>query len=357
VTLGGVSSDGNLGGSGTLTINGTMNWTRGYLSGSGVTVIGSNSVVNISGASTKYLYQRTVNNHGTVNWSGVGGILADLGAVFNNQAGAVFDAQSDANCVGAMTFNNAGMLRKSAGLGTTLLSTPVNNTGTVEVQSGTLYLGNGGVSSGGFTVPAGKTLAFGGPHTLSAGASLSGAGSVNIASGAFTNLGTYDIGGSTTVGSGVVAAMGGTVLNVGSALVVNEGYLMITPNLTVNGTVTLGGVSSDGNLGGSGTLTINGTMNWTRGYLSGSGVTVIGSNSVVNVSGASTKYLYQRTVNNYGTVNWSGVGGISADLGAVFNNQTGALFDAKNDVTCGGIMTFNNAGTLRKSARDWVQPS
>src|SRR5438477_9508053 len=56
----------------------------------------------------------------------------------NNLAGGVFDVQGDGAMSGSLTFNNAGTFRKSAGNAETGFYNAVfNNTGTVEVQSGT----------------------------------------------------------------------------------------------------------------------------------------------------------------------------------------------------------------------------
>jgi hypothetical protein len=62
--------------------------------------------------------------------------------------------------------------------------------------------------------------------------------------------------------------------------------------------------------------------------------------------------LQGRRIENAGTATWTGTGTILLETGAVWNNQTGALFDARNDETfsAAGGGVFNNAGTFRKSA-------
>ena len=58
-------------------------------------------------------------------------------------------------------FDNAGTLTKSAGTGTATLNFGVNNTGAVQIASGTLHIGDNGVtdnSTGSFSVPTGTTL-------------------------------------------------------------------------------------------------------------------------------------------------------------------------------------------------------
>src|SRR5438094_9842306 len=70
-------------------------------------------------------------------------------------AGALWDIQSDQTvyndyyyCGAGARFQNAGTVRKSGGTGTTSISIPFNNAGTVEVEEGTLQF-NGGGSVGG----------------------------------------------------------------------------------------------------------------------------------------------------------------------------------------------------------------
>jgi hypothetical protein len=81
------------------------------------------------------------------------------GGVFNNQADATFEVQNDENVSwngGTPQFNNAGTLTKSFGTLTTFSNVPLNNTGTVDVQSGKLSF------TGGYTQTAGVTRLNGG---------------------------------------------------------------------------------------------------------------------------------------------------------------------------------------------------
>lgn len=55
-------------------------------------------------------------------------------------------------------------------------------------------------------------------------------------------------------------------------------------------------------LTGSGDVTITGTLDWTAGYMEGSGKTIIASGATLNLSGNDTKG-FTRTVENAGTVN------------------------------------------------------
>src|SRR5205823_8093082 len=75
------------------------------------------------------------------------------GGTFNQQSGTLFDIQGNIGIFDSTpgTFNNGGTLRKSAGIATSTISLPLNNTGTVEVQTGTLNFSSGGTHSGPFS--------------------------------------------------------------------------------------------------------------------------------------------------------------------------------------------------------------
>lgn len=83
------------------------------------------------------------------------------GAMFHNLAGATYDFEGDGNifvidCCTLPTFENAGLLRKSGGLTAATINTGfVNTNGSIEVDSGTLSVGNNNSyvqGTGAFTV-------------------------------------------------------------------------------------------------------------------------------------------------------------------------------------------------------------
>src|SRR5262249_28333695 len=179
-------------------------------------------------------------------------------------------------------------LKKSAGTGTFRWSAmTLNNTGTVDSLTGTLSLEDGGSLGGKLTTEA--------------------SGVLSLASG------TFDV----------------------------------PSGLTVTGTgVTL----ANAPLGGAGTVTVTGTLSWTNGTLTGSGPTQV--NGTLALSGTSEKLIAMHTINNAGLIVWSG-GDLGSSAGAVINNAAGATCDIQADQQIGnnlGIGTFNNSGTLKKSA-------
>jgi len=119
--------------------------------------------------------------------------------------------------------------------------------------------------------------------------------------------------------------------------------------ITKSGVLNLDG----GTLTGTGSLLSYGILNWTHGSISGVGSLTIDEYAIMNISGSDIKgQLAQRTINNFGTINWN-AGNIDLSYGAIINNQPGAIFDIKGDVSfvfADGATTINNMGTLRKSA-------
>src|SRR5262249_27766316 len=155
---------GTLGGSGTLTVTGTFTWTGGLMADAGMTAITATGMLNISGDSVKFLSQRLLTNAGLATWTGAGTIGMGNEARLVNETGATFNAQRDAGLppylAGDSTFVNAGTFKKSASAGTTALNVTFDNAGSVDIRSGTLSLGGGGMDSGSFTVAGGATLNF-----------------------------------------------------------------------------------------------------------------------------------------------------------------------------------------------------
>ena len=317
---------GTLRGSGDLTMsaNGQLDWTGGNISGTGKVTIPETAELNISGTANKDLRNRTIDNLGTMTWTGTGNIRSGNGAVFNNLAGGVFDVQNDEffsdNLGGAAPrFNNAGTFKKTVGTGTTNISLVFNNTGVVDVDSGLLSYNSGGTSTGSFDVATGATLRFpSSTFTLNIGTTITGVGTTRID------------GGTVTIGATATSTNAVTALNLD----------------VVSGT-----------LNGSGDLTMaaGGQLDWTGGTMNGGGKITIPETAELNISGTANKDLRNRTIDNLGTTTWTGTGNIRSGDGGVFNNLAGGVFDVQNDESFhanlgGAVPRFNNAGTFQKSA-------
>jgi hypothetical protein len=107
---------------------------------------------------------------------------------------------------------------------------------------------------------------------------------------------------------------------------------------------------SGGTVTGSGALTVA-NMTWSGGTMGGAGATNIVSGGTLTISG--TVSLDTRTLNNSGTVVRTSNLTIYFYNSSVINNQSGGVFDIRNDPTFSvqsGSSAFNNAGTFKKSA-------
>ena len=292
-------SGGTLKGTGNVVLNGLSTWTGGDMSGTGKITIPATAQLNISGGSIKDLRGRTIDNLGTTTWTGTGDIRSGNGAVFNNLADAVFDVRNDEPFRGdlggaASVFNNVGTFRKSVTTGVTSINLFFNNTGTVDVDSGTLSFTTGGTSTGNFDVSTTSTI-------------------LQFPSSTFRlNIGTTITGVGTTLINGGTLIIGGTATSTNAVTALNLDLV-------------------SGTLRGSGDLTMsaNGQLDWTGGNISGTGKVTIPETAELNISGTANKDLRNRTIDNLGTTTWTGTGNIRSGNGGVFNNLSGATFDAR----------------------------
>jgi hypothetical protein len=206
-----------------------MSWTSGSLAGSGTILIAPGAQLSLAGSTGALSLQgETLDNAGSTTWTGAATLDLE-GATWNNQDGSLFNAQGDGSVTSLTggTFSNAGTFLKSAGTGTTGFGSGVefDNTGSVDVSSGTLSLGGPGFSSGIMSPAAGSTLFFAGSaYTLTSDCLIAGDGAV-VFSGTAT-----DIGGGVTASAGVTIQAGATV----------SGSATITGPVTNAGTLVVG---------------------------------------------------------------------------------------------------------------------
>jgi len=376
-----IFSGGTLTGTSEFRVTGQLDWTNGTMTGTGSTTIVSGAVMNISGTNIKYWSQRTINNAGTVTWTGNSEISSGFNATFNNLGGGKFDIKNDpflSDNFGSAyrtypIFNNAGSLIKSGGSGKALWVTFFTNTGTVEVRSGTLSLYPfGGTSSGSFTGLAGTTLEFRGiTHDFSETSNITAA-NVTFSSGTFNIYGSYNVTGSTVVNDKVNFA--GRVLRAGNKLTIRSVTTSFTGSIaslsdsviinagTVNFSNTEGSINTrvltftNGTLTGSSDIVVSDLLTWDQpqfgnpSTMSGSGRTI--SNGRMVISGFFDKDL-RRNLDNAGIAIWTSItsiGGIRIYQGAVLTNLASGRFEAQNNASISGPGTINNNGTFIKSA-------
>jgi RHS repeat-associated protein len=396
---------GTLDGAGKVTVDKALNWSDGTMSGAGTTAIAAGATATLSRGLS--LSQRTLSNGGTATTQNAV-IHFTNQSVINNQQGATFEVQAGTNFgigIDQGTFNNAGLLRKTSSDTTGFGQVAFNNSGTVNVQAGTLGAGSGGTGSGSFTVAAGASLNLSG-YNLTATSSVTGAGSVGLFN--CTVAGRYNLtgsggsslgniyGGVTFTATSVVGSLGGSLTvdgyfsdvtfntavgGVGGPVTVGglavrlifqssvgaiDGAISVADEadfggpvghvgstITVGGTLNFSGGSAistanlnlTGTLTGSDSVTVTGKLDWEAGAMTGTGTTTIaaGATAILTSGGGSGLNLSQRTLTNAGTatLTGNGIGGSNATI----NNLTGAIFEAQT----GASATFNNSGSCRKT--------
>jgi hypothetical protein len=276
-------------------------WTGGQIRGE--FNIPSGTQLNIEG-NDKILSNAMLNNAGTILWSGsdttgrinLGGTsgITNTGRFSATTDGLVFLATGFPV---SLTFNNSGTFEKTGGNGSTFYSNffPFNN------NSGGIINANSG------------TLQFGQALQLNNNSLITGAGLVQ---------------------------------KTGGEEAVLAGQMTVTGNFELNGFLF-------GNPGASIVSTAN-RFRWTGGQIRGE--VNIPSGTQLNIEGANDKVLSNATLNNAGTILWSG----SATTGRIGLGGTNIVtntgrFNAATDGTVFLVtgfpvnLTFNNPGAFEKT--------
>ncbi len=283
---------GQLSSSGNLTINDTLTWTAGQISGTGKVTLGLAASGTISGTERKYLYGR-LESAGTLVYDGDGltfaGSQVSTGTL-TNMTGATLTVvgESDFNVINAGTaLINAGTFIHSGAGVTQVTSIAFNNSGAVVVQEGSISLEGGG--------------------SFSAAFSVTGAGLLALSAGTFLLP---------TDSNGAVE------------------------NLSIN----------NSNLTGAGNLTVTGSLNWTGGTVAGTGKVTLTSTAIGSITGTSSKIL-GRTVENAGTLSYSGSSllfGSNATEPGVVINLHGATFTVDGEADFSS--SFSSSGNILSNA-------
>ena len=329
-----------------LSVSGTTNWDSGVASisgtGNGSFIVPAGQVMNVTGAGNHILTNVTLDNFGTVNMdTAIAATLeVNTNSLLNNNAGAVFDFFDDLTVrsnVGVGSFDNAGRVTKSGGIGTATIDTPFNGSAgsVVDPQTGQLSLIDGGIHSGSSLQADGGNLLFAGDHTFDNGTAISGSSNVTFLAG------QHDLDGTPLGSSGTHSIVGGSTVTYvnGTGAVIsgplnNSGILELAPldgvGLTLNDTLTNDGlfdIQDDVNIGGSGDLVTNVTLQKSGG----------GGSSVVSVPVTSTGLIDSQS----GSLELTNGGAHNA--GAILQvNPFGDLrLDGDHTLAAGGTITGN----------------
>ena len=249
------------------------------------------------------------------SYAGAGTVLLSANAI-NLNTGTV-------KTTGGLTLTSGAPMTLGAGgvvaAGNLVTSSALSVQGLFSANSGTTNLGSGGTHTGTFSIAPGATLNFsGGAHTLNAGASIAGTGTMGLTGGSL-NLNTpvtattFSMSGGTLAGAGILNVNGalnytggsinGTIdlagssnsfLNgvsvAGTGQIDNLGALTLqnvsmAPALINDGALTiLSGVNSFASIDNNGLFLVNaGTVSTPAPYLQFGGLTLIQSGAMLNV--------------------------------------------------------------------------
>lgn len=352
-------------GTGGAMLNGAAVWSGGQFTGQWTLPAGQ--AISATSADAKNFSAASFLNQGTIHWQ-VPSRIGFLSSTFTNQGLLDLQADTDLTYVGggASNFINSGTLRKSAGAGTSTISSNVlvSNSGTVDAQMGTIDFAGGNATFMGGTLFTGAGInqissaaVFGGSFTSSnlllTGGVFSGAG----ASGATIN-GTVRWGGGQFAGTWLLPAgqtlnaTGNGNRNFSSAAFTNNGVInwqttdrvgFLSSTFTNNGLVD---IQADANLTyvGGGASTFVNAAGGTLRKSAGAGSTVVSSN--ITFSNAGIVHADSGTIDFAGGSNTFQPG--TRFTGAGVNQTSGAAsfngdFTSSNLVFAGGVQIGNNA--------------
>ena len=352
-----LTGGGILGGAGEIDVSGSLNWSSPGASGTGggdPTMTGTGSLVIGPGATATLDFANasvgdiengwTLRNEGAVTLSDGAVQAYGTGETIDNAAGATINLNADGTTTAGYntwpngitlgqnyygppstaTLTNEGSITKTTGAATGTIGFPVQNTGSITAQSGTLSLTGG--------TPAGADAASGSWGS-------SGSGAVGLDYGTFT-LGSTSVSGQLNVDGGQVTAtdIHGAAANLG----ITSGTLTITSTSTVS---TVAGLSltGSGTLGGASELDVAASLAWSsasaydQATMSGPGSTVILPTATATLDFTTTEggLVNGRTLRNEGTLTLT-AGAVSALDG-----------DERIDNAAGATMYLNADGTTQ----------
>ena len=358
------------------------------------TIIPAGGVMNLLTTATRYFTyysatgpSRTLDNFGTINWSGNAlfysyGLFNNYGSVNVTAVGTPQYLAANANL--PPTFNNYGTFTRSAGTFFYFQNAYVNNLGLMDAQQGTLSIYTSTFNNGGtVNVANGSTFqAFGSTCTNTTAITLDAASYFTV-----DNSGTFTF---ETNSSLVVPTYNHLVLNAGSVFlrttnittpsvwVAGAGLYFQTNNTFATINLSGGGIElgvpitlnqlnqTNGNIQGRNLTVTN--WNWLAGYHfrgtpgdnSFDDRTIIPVGGVMNLLTTATRYLTyysatgpSRTLDNYGTINWSGNAllysyGLFNNYGSV--NATAVGTPQYLAANANLPPTFNNYGSFTRLA-------
>jgi hypothetical protein len=133
------ASGGTIGGQGTTLNTGNFQWVHGMVVGK---LTNSSANFTITNGGQSIFNSGVLTNTNTISQSNGSDMQMYQGGTISNQAGALWQMTGTNDIEDGFQggpINNAGTWRKSGGSGTSTIAAPFNNSGTLAVDSGTLF--------------------------------------------------------------------------------------------------------------------------------------------------------------------------------------------------------------------------
>jgi hypothetical protein len=332
---------------GSVTLNGTLDWSAGELHGPGSTTatFAMNGPVNLIGTGTREIESRGLTRlNGGGTWD-AGRLIVDAftqnfelpagATITNTTASGNFRLDGDGS-VGSV-FNLRGTFVKQGVNESMFWQTRVNNSGLLDVQAGTMRFWSSGTHTGTFQVASGATLEFNGQEDLNSFARLtvSGTGVLEVGqSGRLTVASTASV----NIASTATVRVVGGIVDLPTTVTLSPNALEVS-GPTGFGRLTVRGVTNPNNL----------TMR-TGGEIWGGGQGGVNNDLSVGGSGGTFtweggQFAFLRNVTVFGPANLPGTG--HREL--VGNIASGVTLN----ITLRGVSTWD-AGTLELNGRSGI---
>jgi hypothetical protein len=306
--------------------NSVMNWSGGRLGQGSSLSVNSNGFVNMTTSAEKDL-GGPMTNFGRVVLAGSSFYVMNdnstwFGTITNP---GVWELQGDYSVAqywnyNYCTFANAGVLRKTAGGGQSVIGLPFTNSlGTMDARSGTLRFDFGGRLDGTFVTTNGTFITFNsGTFIYVPPGHFSGPGQFQFTGGTLQGLddyvpnlqllggmvilsATYQTNGSIVRLDLNGATLGNTNNRVAGVLNAFNGAINGSLEVASNGVASLNGTY----LYGASVVRSNGTMNWSAGRFGQGSSLLVESGGLINMPTTGEKDI-GGPMYNYGRVVWGG---------------------------------------------------
>jgi Tol biopolymer transport system component/protocatechuate 3,4-dioxygenase beta subunit len=331
--------DGALGGSDTVRVTGDFVWSSGRMDGAGVLEVSEDARLHLTGS------DRTLDRALILNGTG----LWDRGSTYNTAAGRFrIQPAGELEITGdflssAGRIENHGRIRRTAGDGLVDIRSFMENTGRIDLETGTLALSAGGSHTGTVVIGTGTGLIRAGNHTFAAGSQLTGAGFVRQTSGTTQFAGTHAV-------EGLHEVAGTLDFTAGATVALAQRTVQVTGTLRFNtgDTVGIGTLRLDGVLGGTDTVVVGDLLEWTSGTMRDTGTTHVAASGRLELSGTDRSLWRALRLEGPGT--WSR-GTMFCDSNGLLRVENGARLELASDLNFNSGV-FENLGIVERVAGD-----